>query len=117
MAVKLHHKGFAHAQMLINAHEVEHNQNGVTWKDSAPTADDSAKFLKTHDIEEYGEWFLGVDTDKPRENKEHYVYPYGDFSEVHRGAVVQAEKEANTQGHQEIAQAAKKLLAMVDAQK
>lgn len=118
MAIKLHHKGFAHAQMLIKAHEVEHDEDGTRWHDEdAPTQDEFVRYLNTHTIEEFGLWFLGVNTEIPRENKEHYVFPHGDLSEVHRCAVIEAEKQARSQNLPEIADAAKKLLAMINTSK
>lgn len=118
MAIKLHHKGFAHAQMLIKAHEVEHNEDDTRWQsEDAPTADEIARYLNTHTVEEFGQWFLGVNTDMPKESKDHYVFPHGDFSEVHACAVIEAEKKARSQNLAEIADAAKKLLDMINAQK
>ncbi|GAB4455127.1 MAG: hypothetical protein OHK0036_18830 [Bacteroidia bacterium] len=109
MAILLNKRGLAYAQYQIDFDEVE--SNPCDWKDHKPTQDEVDKFLNTHYMSEYGQWFLGINTDYPRETKEHYIYPHGDLKIVHRSAVELVEKEAQTN---EIKEAARKLLQIID---
>jgi hypothetical protein len=112
MKVKFHKAGFERAKVLIKAHEYESFDND--WQEEKPTPDEVVKFLDAHDIEEYGLFFLGVNEEIPDEAKEHYIYPHGDLKEVQLSALVQTQKEAEKNGHKEIAQAAKTLLEMIE---
>ncbi len=113
MAIKLNEKAIAHAEKLIKAHEYEYNH--VPWTEAHPTQTETVRYLNTHDLDEYGEWFLGIDTDNAKlESKERYVYPVGDFGEVHRSALKLAAEKAAQQNHKEIAQAAKRLLDLIE---
>lgn len=113
MAIKLNEKAIAHAEELIKAHEFEYNH--VPWSESSPTTNDTVRYLNTHDLEEYGEWFLGIDTDNAKmESKERYLYPLGDFNEVQRSALNFAAENAQKKNHAEVAQAAKRLLDLIE---
>ncbi len=113
MAIKLNEKAIAHAEKLIKAHEFEYNH--VPWSEANPTSSQTVRYLNTHDLEEYGEWFLGVDTDNAKvESKERYIYPVGDFSEIQRSALKLAAENAKKQNHQEVAQAAQRLLDLIE---
>jgi hypothetical protein len=113
MSIKLNPKAIEHAEKLIKAHEFEYNH--VPWSESHPTQTQTVRYLNTHDLEEYGEWFLGVDTDNAKvESKERYVYPVGDFSEIQRSALKLAAERAQKHNHQEVAQAAQRLLDLIE---
>lgn len=109
MAILLNRRGLAYAEYLITFDEIETTPGN--WNDHKPTVDEVDKFLNTHYTSEYGQWFLGINTDYPRDTKEHYLYPHGDLKIVHRSAIEQVEKEAQTN---EIKEAARKLLQLVD---
>lgn len=47
---------------------------------------------------EYGQWYLGIDTEMGEETKGHYKFPYGDFRKVHRCGVISAESRAAQNG-------------------
>lgn len=113
MAVQLNKKAVEKAEKVIKAGEIEtHNSN---WEAEKPTADEVNHFINTHFLEEYGLWFLGCDDSKPKNVKEHYVYPHGDLKEVQRAALVDTIKKAEKAGHNDIVGVAKRLLGMVDA--
>lgn len=106
MALKLNPQAIERAQYIIKAGEIDH-----TGVDFLPTQDDIAKFLETHTMEEYGQWFLAIDTEAPENIKDRYLYPYGDFNIVHKQALEHIAKEAPA----EIAQAAQQLISLIDA--
>lgn len=112
MAVRLHEKGLIRAKQLIKEKEVEHCKDN--WEAHKATRDEEVHFLNTHSMPEYGEWFLGIDTDIDQNDHLHYVYPHGDFKMVHREAIETAAKEAAKKGQKDIENAAKELLSLID---
>ena len=113
--IKLNQKAVAHAEYEIKFHEVE--KTNCDWKAHQATEDEIDKYLETHDIEEYGLWFLGVDVELPEDSKEHYVFPYGDLKIIHRSALVAIQKEAAEKKLHEIEEASKQLLQKIDNKK
>jgi hypothetical protein len=49
------------------------------------------KYIEEHGFEEYGNWYLGVDTDEKEDTKGRYKFPHSDFVKVHRCGVIAAE--------------------------
>lgn len=112
MSIKLNKAAFDHAAEIIkDGLEVEHDTSN--WNEVKPTVDEQARYLNTHSLDEYGLWFLGINSDADQNSKDKFVYPYGDFSVLHKSALIVAEQQA-TQAHaHEIKSAAQKLLAMI----
>jgi hypothetical protein len=63
----------------------------------------------------YARWHLGVDDAHGPQTKSRYKFPYGDFENVHRCAVVSAESRAGQYDHDDIKLAAAHLHGMLDA--
>jgi hypothetical protein len=116
MAIKLNRVAVDHAKKLIEVGEVEYEKKW-NWKEHQATEDEKNKFLNTHDISEYGQWFLGIDDAVERGAKQSFLFPYGDLKIVHRNALVVAEEEARKHGYNDIARVALTLLAQIDAKK
>jgi viroplasmin and RNaseH domain-containing protein len=115
MAIKLNNQAIAHAEKLIKANEVEH---AASWAENKPTKDEEARFLNTHSLEEYGEWFLGVDTDAEKNSsKEKYSYLVGDLNEIYLSALKEIEKNARGANQHDIAKAAQNLIALAERSK
>jgi hypothetical protein len=107
MAIKLNKAGFERAKKVItNGLEIIHQSN---WEAEKPTDNDKDLFIETHTLNEYGEWFLGINTDAGTEDLSRYVYPWGDFKVLH----VSALKSAEQKGTEEIKQAARSLFGMI----
>ena len=116
MAIKLNKAAYDHAVEIIkNGLEVEHDVSN--WKEVKPDADEETRYLNTHSLDEYGLWFLGINTDAPQDSKERFLYPYGDFSVLHKSGLIAAEQEAGNKHHHDIKSAAQKLLEMVKKNK
>jgi hypothetical protein len=111
MAIKFNREGFEYAQNRIKGNDVDTFKG--SWKAHKATESEEDRFLITHDIKEYGQWFLGIDTDAPENSKERYVFPYGDLQMVHLDGVKAVEHDARSQGQEEIADAAQMLLDMI----
>src|SRR5579859_8239006 len=93
MPIKLNKAGYDHALAIIkNGLEVEHDTNN--WEAVKPTKDEIVRFLNAHTLEEYGQWFLGINTDADQKDKSKYVLPLGDFSVLHKSALMAAATEA-----------------------
>lgn len=112
MSIKLHKAGYEHALKLIaNGLEVEPDQGN--WDEVQPTQDEIIRFLDTHSLNEYGLWFLGVDTSRAEKDPTRFVYPYGDLKVIHESALIEAEQDAMDKDFTEIEEAAGTLLDMV----
>jgi hypothetical protein len=114
MAVTLNKKALAHARKLIEKGSVVRDERD-DWSEHAPSTSDENAFLHAHDFDEYALWHLGVDPDAGAETKGRYSFPIGDFSKVHRCAVISAESRAGQHDHDDIEDALKKLLTRIDA--
>lgn len=114
MAIVLNKKAVEQAEANIKSGEITSFDSD--WEGEKPTIDEITYYLKAHTNEEYGTWYLGINTEVPKNLQEYYEYPYGDLKTVQRSALVDTIKRAEQKGHQEIVNAAKRLLEMVDAQ-
>jgi hypothetical protein len=113
MAVELHDTALTHARRLVKSGKVVHDERD-DWSEDAPSAADENAFIEKHGIEEFALWHLGVDTEKPADTKGRYSFPYGNFTDVHRCAVISLESRAAQNDHDDIAAAAKNLLSLID---
>ena len=113
MAVKLNQTGIRHARSLVRDGKVVRDERDA-WSEDAPSAQDENDFIEKHGWGDYSKWHLGVDDDMDRDTKGHYSFPYGDFAKVHRCAVISAESRAGQFDHDDIRDATKKLLELID---
>ncbi len=116
MATKLNQEGFKHAKSLVEKGQVVLDDRDQ-WSEDQPSAHQETTFIKEHGFQEYGQWYLGVDEDKPEDTKERYTFPYGDFKRVHRCGVLSAEVRAGQYKHHDIEHATAQLRDMLDAAK
>lgn len=117
MAIKLNKRAVEHAKKLIKFSEFERCDHNNTWAEDQATIDEEIYYMDNHSMEEFGLWFLGINDEAPANIKEHYEFPYGDFKEVHRCGLEVALKDAAKGKHKEIENAARELIALIDAQK
>ena len=103
--------GVAQAQKLIDAGKYD---DGTEWSDAAPSADDENAEMERHGYDGYGAWHLAVDPDASEETKKRYAFPYGDFTKVNRAALIHGKQRAVQNDHDEIAEAADRLLQHLD---
>jgi hypothetical protein len=113
MAVKLNKKALDHAKSLLREGKVVDDERD-NWSEHAPSADEQNSYLDKHGYSDYSAWFLGVDETKPDETKGRYSFPFGDFSKLHRCAVISLESRAAQNDHDDIARASKDLLEHID---
>lgn len=114
MATRLHKAGYKHAQKLVNSGNVVIDERD-DWSEHQPSTAQENEFIREHGIAEYGKWHLAADDDEPDDRKAHYKFPYGDFRNIHRCALLTAESRAGQYKHFEIERAAAHLHGMIDA--
>jgi hypothetical protein len=114
--MKLNERGYAHAQELIeDGHAVLDERDD--WSEHQPSTATENQFIEEHGISEYGKWHLGIDEKKDKETKGRYKFPYGDFVNVHRCAVLAAESRAAQYDYIEIENASAHLHGMLETLK
>jgi hypothetical protein len=113
MTVKLNKKALTHANGLLRRGEITHDERD-DWSEHAPGTDAENAFIEKHGIAEFAKWHLGEDPEKTEGTKGRYTFPYGDFSTLHRCAVISGESRAGQYDHAEIEKALKDLLAAID---
>jgi hypothetical protein len=114
MSVKLNRRGVDHAKRLIEEGRVVVDDRDA-WSEHQPSAEQENAFIEAHGMGEYGKWHLGVDTAAPDDTKAHYKFPYGDFTKVHRCALLAAESRAGQYKYPDIERAVAHLHGMIDA--
>ena len=113
MTVKLNKAAFEHAEKLIEAGKVVHDERD-DWSEHAKSADAENRWLKQHGWDEFAQWHLGEDKQASEETKGRFSFPFGDYTKVHRCAVISLESRAAQYDHDDIAKAAKRLLNLID---
>jgi hypothetical protein len=113
VAVRLNRRGYEHAENLVKEGRAVLDERD-DWSEHQPSAEDENKFIEEHGWSEYGRWHLGIDNEKPEDTKGHYEFPYGDFEDVHRCAVLSAESRAGQYDHNDIEMAAAHLHGMLE---
>ena len=115
MTVELNEKALQHAKSLVRKGQTTKDERD-DWSEHAPTADEQNAYLDKHGWDDYGLWFLGIDTEKGEETKGRYEFPYGDFRRVHRCGVISAESRAAQYDHDDIAKALAELHELIDGE-
>jgi hypothetical protein len=98
-------KGDEHMEVILNKCAYEHTKRLVEkgryvfdekdiWSEHQPSAQEENEHIEENGFEEFGKWYLGVDTDEKEDTKGRYKFPYSDFAKVHRCGVLAAENRA-----------------------
>ncbi|MGN8026830.1 hypothetical protein [Microbacterium sp. 22242] len=113
MTVRLNKDALHHAEGLLRAGHVVRDERD-DWSEHAPSTDKGNDFIDEHGMDEYALWFLGEDTSENKGTKGRHLFPYGDFTDLHRCAVVSGESRAGQYKHRSIENALKDLLTAID---
>jgi len=113
MTVKLSDSSYEHAKALIKDRQAVVDQRD-DWSEHQPSTAEENEFIERHGLDEFGKWHLGVDDEKRPNTKGRYRFPFGDFQDVHRCAVLSAESRAGQYKHNDIRAAAAHLHGMLD---
>jgi hypothetical protein len=114
MAVKLNRTAFEHAEQFIKTGKIVIDDRDA-WSEHQPSSQKENRFIQEHGIREYAKWHLGVDDEQAEDNKGRYKFPYGDFRDVHRCALLSAESRAGQYKYKDIELAAAHLHGMLEA--
>lgn len=107
----VHDRGVAKARELITSHQYVLDSD---WGDVQPSADDENTTLERHGWDGFGAWHLAIDDDASPETKQRYGFVFGDFSRVHRSALVACKQRAAQNDHRDVEQAADELLTLLE---
>lgn len=108
---KVNESGVRNAERLIRDGKVEPDAD---WGDGQPSSDDENSYIDEYGYNAYGEWHLAIDPEAGEETKGRYAFPFGDFTKLYRDGLTSAKQRAAQHEHQEIAEAADRLLAQLD---
>jgi hypothetical protein len=111
-SVHLDQNAFALAARLIKEGHVIADGKGA-WAKDRPTPDAENEFIRQHGFDEYARWYLGIDDRYAENTKQRYKFPYGDFKDLHRCALLAVKARAHQYGYTEMENAADQLLEMV----
>jgi hypothetical protein len=114
MTVKLSERSYEYATQLIRDGRAVYDDRD-DWSEHQPSAQDENEFIERHGIQEFGKWHLAIDDDARPDTKGHYKFPYGDFQDVHRCAVLSAESRAAQNDYEDVRNAASHLHGMLEA--
>ncbi|GAA1739292.1 hypothetical protein GCM10009809_38420 [Isoptericola hypogeus] len=114
MATRLNKTALDQARALVRDGKVVRDERD-DWSEHAPSADDENRFVDAQGWTEFRHWHLGVDDDENPETKQAVSFPYGDLTKVHRCAVISLESRAGQYDHDDIRDAAKALLELIDS--
>jgi hypothetical protein len=112
--MKLNETAYDHARQLIEDGRVVRDERD-DWSEHQPSAEDENEFISRNGFREYAKWHLGIDETEGEETKARYRFPYGDFENVHRCAILAAESRAGQYKHLDIGRAVAHLHGMLDA--
>jgi hypothetical protein len=113
MTVKLNGEALAHARGLLRQNKITHDERD-DWSEHAPTTDENNTFIDKRGMDEYAKWHLVEDTEKTAGTRGRDLFPYGDFSKLHRCAVISGESRAGQYDQPAIENAFKDLLEAID---
>lgn len=107
-SVHLNENAVAFATGLIKEGHVIADGKGA-WSKHRPSADEENEFIRVHGFAGYAKWHLAIDSRFAENTKRRYKFPYGDFKNVHRCALLAVKARARQHGHAEIQSAAAEL--------
>lgn len=102
----------ARARELIDARQYVLDSD---WGQVQPAAEAQNAYLQTHSWEDYAGWHLGLTEGANEETKGRFAFVYGDFSRVHRTALIACVYRASEWRHKDVELAAHDLLQRLDA--
>lgn len=84
------------------------------WNESAPDAAAQNAYLDRHGGEDYARWHLGLTDGATEETKGRYAFAFGDFTRLHRSALIACVYRAAEWRHKDVELAAHELLQTLD---
>lgn len=113
MAIKLNQRAWQHARHLIAGRKVLLDERNA-WRRHRPSPREQNGYITARGIQSYGTWFLAIDDEAAEGTKARHKFPYGDFKNVHRCAVLTTELRTAQYKYVAVEVAAANLHAMLD---
>jgi hypothetical protein len=110
--LKLNEDAVAFAVHLVKQGHCVADNKGA-WSQHRPSTEEENEFIRVYGFSEYAKWYLGIDERYSENTKRRYKFPYGDFKNVHRCALLAVKARAHQYGHTEIENAADQLLEII----
>jgi hypothetical protein len=107
-SMKINENAVAFASQLIQEGHLIADGKGA-WREHKPSPGVENEFIRVHGFAEYAKWHLAIDSRFAENTKRRYKFPYGDFKNVHRCALLAVKARARQHGHAEIQSAAAEL--------
>ena len=114
MTSAVNRRAYRQARRLIEQGRFVHDEREA-WSEHHPTTKAESDYIATHGFAAYAEWFLATNSAYQQGTTRHHELPYGDFTCVHRCALLAARMRAVSQKNAEVEQAAAGLLALIEA--
>jgi hypothetical protein len=113
MAIKLSRRSYTFAQeQIAEGHAVLDDRDD--WSEHQPSSRDENAFIADHGWDAYARWHLATDETRPAHTKAHYKFPFGDFQDVHRCAILSAESRAAQRHYEDVERAVAHLHGMLE---
>jgi hypothetical protein len=107
MAIHLNQEAVEHAHNLVKGRQYERESD---WSEAQPSAEVENNFIDENGWEAFAKWHLAYDTESSEETKSRYKFPFGDFSKLHRSALIAAKQRAGSEDYNDVQSAADRLL-------
>jgi hypothetical protein len=111
--VRLNENAFAFAKELITQGRAVVDKKNA-WTNHHPMAKNENEFIRVYGFAEYGKWHFGIDETHAEDTKARYKFPFGDFRNIHRCALLAVKSRAHQYGYSDIENAAIQLLEMIN---
>jgi hypothetical protein len=112
--IQLNENAFSFATDLIEQRRFLGDLRNA-WGEQQPSAQEENEFIRQHGFAEYAKWHLGIDDRHAENTKARYKFPFGDFKNIHRSALLAAKSRARQYGYFDIENAANRLLEMIES--
>jgi hypothetical protein len=106
--VKLNPVAVAYAEQLLQQKRCVADKRNA-WGAHRPSPAAENAFIHQNGFGAYAKWYLGIDERHAANSKARYKFPYGDFQNVHRCALLAIKVRARQHGYLDIENAATKL--------
>jgi hypothetical protein len=110
---RLNENAFSYAQDLISQGHVVFDKRNA-WGDHRAAPQEENDFIREHGLTEYSKWHLGIDSTHVQSSKARFKFPFGDFKNIHRCALLAVKSRAHQYGYSQIENAAERLLEMME---
>ena len=87
------------------------------WGNHHAAAQQENDFIRDHGFAEYSKWHLGIDPTHVQSSKASSKFPFGDFKNIHRCALLAVKSRAHQYGYSDIENAAERLLEMMESKR